>query len=97
MDGQTERKKQILEDILRACWDKNLPWVEFSYNNNYQVNLKMAPFKVLYGRRCHTPLNWIKPGEKVIFHPDIVEKDQATVCSIQDNLRATKSRRELYK
>jgi hypothetical protein len=38
-------------------WDKNLPWAEFSYNNNYQKNLKMAPFMALYGRKCHTPLN----------------------------------------
>jgi hypothetical protein len=54
-DGQTERVSQILEDMLRACvmeypgsWDKNLPRVEFSYNNSYQVHLKMAPFEVLY-------------------------------------------------
>jgi transposase InsO family protein len=52
-DGQTERVNQILEDMPRACvmkypssWDKNLPWVEFSYNNSYQESLKMAPFKV---------------------------------------------------
>jgi uncharacterized FAD-dependent dehydrogenase len=39
---QTERVNQILEDMLRACalqdkksWDKCLPYVEFSYNNNY--------------------------------------------------------------
>jgi transposase InsO family protein len=55
--GQTEQLKQILEDMLRACVmeyqgsrDKNLPWVVFSYNNSYQESLKMAPFKVLYGR-----------------------------------------------
>jgi hypothetical protein len=36
-DGQTERVKQILEDMLRACvlehqgsWYQNLPWAEFS-------------------------------------------------------------------
>jgi hypothetical protein len=46
-DGQTERVNQILEDMLRArvmeypdSWDKNLPWAEFSYNNNYQESLK---------------------------------------------------------
>jgi hypothetical protein len=22
----------------------------------------MAPFEVLYERRCRTPLNWIEPG-----------------------------------
>jgi hypothetical protein len=62
-DGQTERVNQILEDMLRACalqygrsWDKSLSYVEFSYNNSYQESLKMAPFEMLYGRRCRTPL-----------------------------------------
>ena len=64
--GQTERVNQILEDMLRACviyskgsWEKWLPLAEFSYNNNYQASIKMAPFKALYGRKCRTPLNWI--------------------------------------
>jgi hypothetical protein len=35
----------------------------------------MAPFEVLYGHRCRTPLNWIEPGEKVIFGPDLLEED----------------------
>jgi hypothetical protein len=56
----------------------------------------MAPFKVLYGRRCRTPLNWIEPGEKVIFVPDHIDEAQATVYRIQDNLKATKSRQESY-
>jgi hypothetical protein len=64
-DSQTERVNQILEDMLRACvlhygknWDKCLSLAEFSYNNNYQSSLKMAPIEALYGRRCRTPLNW---------------------------------------
>jgi transposase InsO family protein len=98
-DGQIERVKEILEDILRACvmehqdsWDKNLPWAELSYNNSYQGSLKMAPFEILYGCRCHTPLNWIEPGEKVIFRPNLIEEAKATVSRIQENLRVTKSR-----
>jgi transposase InsO family protein len=78
-DGQTERVNQILEDMLRACvmeypgsWDKNLQWAEFSYNNSYQESLKLTPFEALYGRQCRTPLNWIEPGEKAVFGPDIV-------------------------
>jgi hypothetical protein len=56
-DGQTERVNQILKDMLRACvlnyqdkWDKCLLLAEFSYSNNYQESLRMAPFKALYGR-----------------------------------------------
>jgi hypothetical protein len=52
----------------------------------------MAPFEALYGRQCHTLLNWIKPGEKAIFGPDIVVVAEATVRRIQENLKATKLR-----
>jgi hypothetical protein len=89
--------------MLRACvteylgsWDKNLPWAEFSYNNSYQESLKMALFEVLYGCRYRTPLNWIELGEKVIFGPNIVDEAEATVCHIQDNLKAAKAHQESY-
>jgi hypothetical protein len=75
-DGQTEWVNQILEDMLRACalndkksWGKCLLYAEFSYNNTYQESLKMSPFKVLYGRKCRTPLFWNEPGENQVFGP----------------------------
>jgi hypothetical protein len=80
----------------QGSWDQNLPWAEFSYNNSYQESLKMAPFEVLYGRRCRTPLNRIELGEKVIFGPDLVEEAESIVHRIQENLKATKSRQETY-
>jgi hypothetical protein len=102
-DGQTERVNQILEDMLRSCvlehqgsWDQNLSCAEFSYNNSYQESLKMAPFEVLYGCRCHTLLNWIEPGENAIFGPDLVEEAELIVHRIQENLKAAKSRQETY-
>jgi hypothetical protein len=87
--GQRERVNQILEDMLRVRvlnyhdkWDKCLPLVEFSYNNNYQESLRMAPFKALYGRRCHTPLSWIEPGKRTIFGPDLVTEVEKIVHHI---------------
>ena len=72
--GQVERVNQILEDMLRACfisfgmdWEKCLPVAKFAYNNSYQSSLKKAPFEVLYGRRCRTPLNWSETGERQFF------------------------------
>jgi hypothetical protein len=87
-------KVYVLEH--QGSWDQNLPWAEFSYNNSKQESLKMAPFEVIYRRRCRTPINWIEPGEKVIFRPDLVEEAEATVHRIQDNLKVTKSRQETY-
>jgi hypothetical protein len=70
----------------QGSWVKNLPWAEFLYNDSYQESLKMAPFEVLYGRRCCTLLNWIEPGEKVIFGPDIVVEAETIGRRVQENL-----------
>jgi hypothetical protein len=102
-DGQIERVNQILEDMLRTCvlnypdkWDKCLPLAEFSYNNSYHKSLRMAPFEALYGRRCHTPVNWIEPSERTIFGPDHVSEAEEIVHRIQSNLKATNARQESY-
>ena len=60
--------------MLRACvitfpkkWDECLKLAEFSYNNNYQESIRMAPFEALYGKKCRTPLNWVEVGDMDIL------------------------------
>jgi hypothetical protein len=96
--GQTERVNQ-----LRACvlefpqkWDDCLPLAEFSYNNNYQENIKMAPFEALYGRRCRTLLNWSEPGERWFFRPDVVKEMEEKVQRIIQNLKEAQARQKSY-
>jgi hypothetical protein len=97
-DGQTERTNQILEDMLRACalmyeksWDKSLPYAEFSYNNSYQVSIKMAPFEALYGRQYRTPLFWTQTGESQIFRPKVLKDAEKQVQMIRENLKVAQS------
>jgi hypothetical protein len=98
-----ERVNQILEDMLRACvlnyldkWDKCVSLAEFSYNNSYLESLRMAPFEALYGRRCRTPMNWIEPGERMIFGPDLVIEAEGIVHRIHANLKAARDHQESY-
>nr|GEV68001.1 putative reverse transcriptase domain-containing protein [Tanacetum cinerariifolium] len=42
--------------FLRKGWEKHLPLVEFSYNNNYHATIKAAPFEALHGRKCRSPV-----------------------------------------
>jgi hypothetical protein len=42
------------------------------------------------------PLNWIEPGEKAIFGPDLIDEAEVTVRCIQDNLKAAMSHQESY-
>jgi hypothetical protein len=102
-DGQTEGVNQILEDMLRACalqygrsWDKSPPYAEFSYNNSYQESLKMAPFEMLYGQRCWTPLFWNETGEWKVFGLDILQEAKKQVRVVRENLRVTQSRQKSY-
>jgi hypothetical protein len=98
-DGQTERVNQNLEDKLGACalqygrgWDKSLSYAKFSYNNSYQESLKMAPFEMLYGHRCQTPLFWNETGERKVFRPDILQEAKKQVHMVRENLQVAQSR-----
>ena len=79
-DCQSERTIQTLEDMLRACvidfkgsWESHLPLIEFSYNNSYHASIQAAPYEVLYGRKCRTPLCWNEVGERQLAGPEIVQ------------------------
>jgi hypothetical protein len=77
-------------------WNKSLPYAEFSYNNNYQESLKMAPFEILYGRRCQTTLFWSETREQKVFGPDILQEAEKQVRMVRENLRIAQSRQKSY-
>ncbi|EOY31674.1 Uncharacterized protein TCM_038716 [Theobroma cacao] len=69
---QSKKTIQILEDMLRACvidfgvsWDRQLPLIEFAYNNSFQASIQMAPYEALYGHRCRLPICWFETGTSV--------------------------------
>jgi hypothetical protein len=89
--------------MLRSCalqygrsWNKSLPYAEFSYNSSYQECLKIATFKMLYGRRCRTLLFWSETGEWKVFGPDILQEAEEQVCIVRENLCAAQSRQKSY-
>ncbi|GJR22933.1 putative reverse transcriptase domain-containing protein [Tanacetum coccineum] len=78
INGQSERTIQTLEDMLRACvidfgkrWDRHLPLVEFSYNNNYHASIKAAPFEALYGRKCRSRICWSEVRDIQLTGPEL--------------------------
>ncbi|WMV13824.1 hypothetical protein MTR67_007209 [Solanum verrucosum] len=102
-DGQSERTIQILEDMLRACildfggsWDAYLPLAEFAYNNSFQSNIQMAPYKALYGRRCCSPIGWFEVGEANVLGLDLVQEAMDKVQLIRQRLLTAQRRQESY-
>jgi hypothetical protein len=56
----------------------------------------MAPFEMLYGRRCRTLLFWNETGERKVFGPDILEEAEKQVHMVKENLRVAQSRQKSY-
>jgi hypothetical protein len=52
----------------------------------------MAPFEMLYGRRCQTPLFWSETGERKVFGPDILQEAEKQVRMVRENLRVAQLR-----
>src|SRR3954463_8443922 len=56
----------------------------------------MAPFEVLYGRKCRTPLNWSEVGDSKIFGPDILKEAEEKVHKIREHLKTAQCRQKSY-
>ena len=85
--------------MLRACvldlkgsWEKNLPLMEFAYNNSYQMSIQMAPYEALYGRPCQSPVCWTEVGERPSTCLDLVRDTSDKVDLIWKRLLMAQSR-----
>jgi hypothetical protein len=103
MDGQTERTNQIIEDMLHMYvrakpnkWEDYLHLVEFAYNNGYQTSAKLSPFKILYDRKCMTPISWDNPDDILIVGLEILQEMENMVGKVQRNLKEAQDRQKSY-
>ena len=58
---------------FEGSWEEHLHLAEFTYNNNYQTSIDMAPFEALYDKKCRSPSCWIEVGEAKLTRSDIVQ------------------------
>nr|GEX87600.1 hypothetical protein [Tanacetum cinerariifolium] len=97
---QSERTIQALEDMLHACvidfgngWERNLPFIEFSYNNNYHASIKAALFKALYGRKCRSPVCWVEVGDAQLTGPELIHETTEKIIQIKQRIQAARDRK----
>ncbi|GKC06438.1 putative reverse transcriptase domain-containing protein [Tanacetum coccineum] len=102
-DRQSERTIQTLEDMLRACvidigngWDRHLSLIGFSYNNSYRTSIKAAPFKVIYGRKCHLPVYWAEVGDTQLTGLEIIHETTEKIVQIKQRIQAARDRQKSY-
>ncbi|GJU90080.1 putative reverse transcriptase domain-containing protein [Tanacetum coccineum] len=89
--------------MLRACvldfggsWDVHLLLIEFSYNNSYHSSVRCAPFKALYGRKCHSPIMWAEVREGHLIGPELVQETTEKIKHIKDRLKTARDRHKSY-
>ena len=70
--------------------------MEFTYNNSYQVNVRMAPYEALYGRPCRSPICWTEVGEHSITGLDLIQNTFEKVSLIQKRLLTAQIRQKSY-
>nr|GEU52394.1 putative reverse transcriptase domain-containing protein [Tanacetum cinerariifolium] len=102
-DRQNEKTIQTLEDMLRACvidfgngWERHLPLVEFSYNNNYHASIKASPFEALYGRKCRSPICWAEVGDAQLTGPKLIHETTEKIVQIKQRIQAVRDRQKNY-
>nr|GEY92112.1 reverse transcriptase domain-containing protein [Tanacetum cinerariifolium] len=102
-DGQCERMIQTLEDMLRACvidfgssWDRHMPLVEFSYNNNYHASIKAAPFETLYGRKCRSLVCWSEVEDSQLTSIKLIKETTEKIVQIKNQLLIARSHQKSY-
>ena len=66
-------------------------WTDLQYGKIFciQSSIKMSPFEALYGRKCHRPLSWIQPEDKLIHGPVVLQEMERTIKKIQQNVKTT--------
>ena len=79
-----------------GSWDRYIPLMEFSYNNSFQSSIGMAPYEVLYGRKCRTSVCWTELNEHKVIGPNIVKDTEEKVQVIRKRLKAAGDRQKSY-
>ena len=75
---------------------EHLPLIEFAYNNSFQSSIGMAPYEVLYGRPCRSPMCWMESCEVVLIGPELVQETTEKIRVIRERLLVAQSRQKSY-
>nr|GFC96434.1 putative reverse transcriptase domain-containing protein [Tanacetum cinerariifolium] len=97
----TSRFWQSMQEALGTrldmrSWDVHLSLVEFSYNNSYHYNMRCAPFKALYGRKCRSPIMWAEVREGLLIGPELVQETTEKISQIKNRLMVARDSQKSY-
>ncbi|XP_035834062.1 uncharacterized protein LOC110881072 [Helianthus annuus] len=63
---------------------------------NYHSGIQMAPYELLYGRKCRTPVCWGEVGQRELAPSDLIAITNEKVKLIRARLKAAQDRQKAY-
>nr|GEW00659.1 putative reverse transcriptase domain-containing protein [Tanacetum cinerariifolium] len=79
-----------------ATYERHLPLVEFSYNNSYHASIKAAPFKVLYGQKCPSPVCWAEVRDAQLTGLELIHETTKEIMQIKQRIQAARDLQKSY-
>nr|GEY25510.1 reverse transcriptase domain-containing protein [Tanacetum cinerariifolium] len=62
----------------------------------YHASIKAAPFEVLYGRKCRSPVCWSEVRDSQLTGPELIRKTTEKIVQIKNRLLTARSRQKSY-
>nr|GFC76967.1 reverse transcriptase domain-containing protein [Tanacetum cinerariifolium] len=62
----------------------------------YHASIKAAPFEVLYGRKCRSPVCWAEVEDAQLIGPEIIQETTEKIVEIKKRLQAAHDRQKSY-
>ncbi|GKF11079.1 hypothetical protein Tco_0049005, partial [Tanacetum coccineum] len=62
----------------------------------YHASIKAGLFEALYGRKCRSPVCWVKVGEVQLTGPEIMQETTKKVVLIKQRMQAACDRQKRY-
>ena len=73
-----------------------MAFMEFVYNKSYYSSIKIAPYEILYGRKCKPHLHWDDVGKKELLSPDLVQNPREKILLINKRLKAAQDKQKSW-
>ncbi|GJV69762.1 putative reverse transcriptase domain-containing protein [Tanacetum coccineum] len=62
----------------------------------YHTSIKAAPFEVLYGRKCRSPICWAKVGDSQLTGQEIIHETTKKIVQIRNCIQAARDCQKSY-
>ncbi|XP_022024672.1 uncharacterized protein LOC110925006 [Helianthus annuus] len=62
----------------------------------YHASIGMAPYEMLYGRKCRTPVCWGEVGPRELAHKEVVQATNEKIDVVRAHLKAAQDRQKSY-